>query len=254
MFSLLLHPTPDQEDYLIAELGEQGTTGIIQENGCLRAFFQDDRDAEALKTRLAEFAPEMRFEPATDWELITREAWPPLLIGRRFFLAPPWSNEPTPAGRLRLEVYPGMACGTGRHPCTQLCLEAMEQCIRPGNRVLDVGAGSGVLSAAAALLGAYPVIGCDIDHEAVRLARERVALPLFTGSADAVRSGWADVIVANIDSAAIERLAAEFTRTGRPAATLILSGFPEWDMPDGFQARQLLRRGEWVCLVCRIGA
>ncbi len=116
--------------------------------------------------------------------------------------------------------------------------------------MLDVGAGSGILSAAAALLGARHVVGCDVDHDAVEIARERVRLPLFTGSADAVRSNWADIVVANIDSATIELLAPELARVRKPDSTLILSGFPESDRPEGITARKILKREEWACLIC----
>jgi ribosomal protein L11 methyltransferase len=234
----------------MAELSDAGTAGIVEEDGCIRAFFEDDCDTARMLDRFAEFEPELRQELNIDWEQASREAWPPLLIGRRFFLVAPWSDEPTPEGRLRLEVYPGRACGTGRHPATQLCLEALEKYVRPGDRVLDVGTGSGILSAAAALLGAGMVIGCDVDHDAVEIARERVHLPLFTGSPDAVCSNWADVVVANIDSATIERIAPELARVRRPDSTLILSGFPEWDLPEGFSVRKILQREEWRCLIC----
>ena len=250
MFSLLLHAPPDREDYLIGELYEAGTIGLAEENAGLRAFFDDEQDTGRLTRLFAEFAPELRRETRVDWAQASREAWPSLLIGQRFFLVAPWSDEPAPEGRLRLEIYPGRACGTGRHPATQLCLEALEESIRPDHRVLDVGAGSGILSAAAALLGAGRVIGCDVDYDAIEIARERVHLPLFAGSVDAVRSEWADVIVANIDSATIERIAPELARVRKPDSTLILSGFPEGDLPEGFSARKILLREEWCCLIC----
>jgi ribosomal protein L11 methyltransferase len=224
--------------------------GIVDEDGRLRAFFEDDSDHAGLLNRFADFAPELRQEPSTDWEQVSRDAWPPLLIGRKFFLVAPWSDEPTPAGRLRLEIYPGMACGTGRHPATQLCLEALEEYVHPGDRVLDVGTGSGILSAAAALLGAGLVVGCDVGHDAINTALERVHLPLFTGSADAFASNWADVVVANINSATIEQLAPELARVRKPDSTLILSGFPEGDLPKHFSAKNILKRGEWRCLIC----
>jgi ribosomal protein L11 methyltransferase len=250
LFSLLLQSSPDREEFLIAELWQQSTAGIVEEDGRIRAFFEDDCDPVRLLDLFAEFTPELRQEPSTDWEQVSREAWSPLLIGRNFFLVPPWSNEPTPAERLRLEVYPGRACGTGRHPATQLCLEAMEDYLRPGDHVLDVGAGSGILSAAAVLLGAGLVVGCDIDHDAIEIARERLSLPLFTGSAEAVRSQWAEVVVANIDSATVEQLASELARVRKADSTLILSGFPEWDLPEGFSVKKILRREKWCCLIC----
>lgn len=251
MFSLLLHPSPDREDILVAELQDCGTAGITQEGAGLRAFFSDDQDAGLLQQRFADFSPEIREEQPVDWERVTQEAWPPLLVGERFFLVAPWDEAaPTPAGRLRLEIYPGMACGTGRHPATQLCLQAIERYVRPGARVLDVGSGSGILSAAAMLTGAGLVIGCDIDPDAVHIARERVNVPMFVGSVDAVRSEWADVVVANIDAATLERIAPELERVSKPGSTLILSGFPEWDMPEGFSPKEVLRLEEWCCFVC----
>jgi ribosomal protein L11 methyltransferase len=248
---LLFHSLAEREDILIAELYECGTAGITQEDHGLRAFFEAGLDAASLLHRFAEFSPELRAEPEVDWEQITREAWPPICVGERFYLVAPWDRDSaTPPGRLRLEIYPGMACGTGRHPATQLCLQAIERYVKPGARVLDVGSGSGILSAATMLMGAASVIGCDIDAEAVRIARERVNPPMFVGSVDAVRSQWADVIVANIDAATLERIAPELERVRKPVSTLILSGFPEWDLPDGFSAKVILSLEEWRCFIC----
>ncbi len=209
--------------------------GITEEENGLRAFFADDPEAESLLQRFAGFSPELREEKPTDWEQVTRDAWPPLCVGERFYLVAPWDDAaPTPPGRLRLEIYPGMACGTGRHPATQLCLEAIERHVKPAMRVLDVGSGSGILSDAALLMGAGCVVGCDVDADAVEVARERVRVPMFVGSADAVQSEWADVIVANIDAATLQLIAPELARVRKRQSTLILSGFPEWDVPDGF--------------------
>ena len=218
MFSLFLHCAPDEEDLVTAELWEQNTAGVVDEPGGLRAFFEDDQRAPEMLRCFYNLSPQFRMESETDWEQVSRDAWPPMLVGERFFLVPPWRDDPAPPGRLRLEIHPGMACGTGRHPATQLCLEAMERYIRPGSTVLDVGSGSGILSAAARLLGASQVIACDIDHDAVEIARQRVDVPFFTGSIDAVRSNSADVIVANINSETIERLHDEFERVRRRRA------------------------------------
>ena len=244
-----MRPAPECEDYLIAELAEHGTTGITEEDGGLRAFFDESSDSRSLLDRFAEFAPEVREEAPTDWAQVSRDAWPPLTVGQRFYLVPPWRrDEPTPPGRVRLEVFPGMACGTGRHPATQLCLQAIERYVRPGDRVLDVGTGSGILARAAALMGAERVIACDIDPDAVRAASEcHDSPPLFAGSIDAVCSRWADVIIANIDAATIELLAPELQRVRKPDSVLILSGFPVGEIPEGFQAKETLEQGEWLC-------
>lgn len=250
MFSIFLPCAPADEDLITAELWEQHTAGVADEPGGLRAFFEDDLCLPQVLQRFGWLKPRLRMEPSTDWEQVSRDAWPPMLVGERFFLVPPWRDDSTPPGRLRLEIHPGMACGTGRHPATQLCLEAMERYVGPGAAVVDVGSGSGILSAAARLLGAWPVIACDIDHEAVAIARERVDVPFFTGSIDAIRSDTADLVIANINSETIERLRHEFARVRRASGSvLILSGFPEWDRVEGFEIAEVLQRDEWVCIV-----
>ena len=233
-----------------AELWDAGTTGIAEEAGGLRAFFEDTSEWQALLERFAVYNPELRREDPVDWAQVSRDAWPPILVGQRFFLTPPWRDDPTPVGRIRIEMTPGMACGTGHHPATQLCLEAMEEYVSPGTTVLDAGTGSGILMVAAKLLGASRVIGCDIDPAAIQIARDRVRTPLFIGSIDAVRSQSADVIAVNISAAAIEELAAELHRVRKPQSTLILSGFTNWDVPKGFRAKKVLQSEEWRCLIC----
>lgn len=249
MFSLLLRPpAASDEDLLVADLWECGTLGIVGRDECLQAFFDHSQDPAALLDRFAVFQPELRQEADVDWEQKTRDAWPPLPIGQKLYLVAPWNTEPAPEGRLRLEIEPGMACGTGRHPATQLCLEALEALVRPGMLVVDVGTGSGILAQAAVLLGARRAIACDIDGDAVAIAARRLPGCVFTGPAEAVRSGSADLIVANIDAAVIEAIGPELARIRRGDSSMILSGFREDDLPEGFNARQVFTREGWTCL------
>jgi ribosomal protein L11 methyltransferase len=201
---------------LLAELYEAGTLGLIEYDGWVEAFFDDYETA-------ARFG-EPREAPDVDWVQRTEDAWPPVLVGQKFFLVAPWRTEPTPEGRFRLEINPGQQCGTGQHPCTQKCLEAMERIVQPGDSVLDVGSGSGILSIAARLLGAGRVVSCDIDPE---------ASVDFIGSVDAVRANSFDVVVANINEDVIGRMLPDFERVARHR---ILSGFQDDD-------------GEWTCFV-----
>jgi len=203
----------------LADLYEAGTLGIIEHDGWVEAFFEDRETA-------ARFG-EPREAPAVDWVQQTEDAWPPLLVGEKFFLVAPWRTEPTPAGRFRLEVNPGLQCGTGQHPCTQKCLVAMERIIKPGDSVLDVGSGSAILSIAAKLLGAGRVVACDIDSDA-----PTTEVPFFVGSVDAVRGGAFDVVVANINEDVIGAMRPDFERVAKHQ---ILSGFQD-------------DHGEWTCV------
>jgi len=206
------------DELVTLRLWEAGTLGVTEGDGYVDAFFEDADVASQFGV------PEAVVD--VDWVARTHEAFPPLLVGEKFFIAAPWRTEPTPPGRIRLVINPGAQCGTGYHRCTQLCLEAMEKLIRPGDSVLDVGSGSGILSLAATLLGAGRVVSCDIDPDA--------AGPecFFVGSVDAVRSGTFDVVVANINEDVIGSMRADFERVAR---VRILSGFQNDD-------------GEWTCV------
>ena len=209
----------DVDDLLTLRLWEAGTLGITEGHGFVDAFFED----EEIASRFGE----PKAIPEVDWVARTHEAFPPLLVGEKFFLAAPWRTEPTPEGRIRLVVNPGAQCGTGYHRCTQLCLEAMEKLIRPGYSVLDVGSGSGILSLAARLLGAGRVVSCDIDPDAAGPEN------FFVGSVDAVRSGTFDLVVANINEDVVGSMRPDFERV---APRRILSGFQD-------------DAGDWTCVI-----
>lgn len=219
MFFVRIPAPASRYDELIAQLWEAGTDGIVESPGFIDAYFPTAEPAAQFGTPIE--------AATTDWVKATEDAWPPQLVGDKFFIVAPWRAEPTPPGRFRLEINPGMQCGTGQHPCTQLCLEAMERVLRPGDRVLDVGTGSGILALAAQMLGAGLVVACDIEEDSSH------AVPFFLGSVDAVASGAFDLVVANISDIVMHELKPEFDRVARRK---ILSGFQN-------------EHGEWSCLV-----
>ncbi len=228
MQSLSLECTVEQAEFVSAELYDLETEGINEEDlpaGLvrLRAFFLTPFDAAAFSA----FNPKWEEEPKRDWRKEMEDHWPSIEVGR-FFIVAPWSDDSTPEGLLRLCVHPGLAFGTGRDTTTQLCLESLEQLIQPGMAVLDVGTGSGILAEAAYLLGATRVEACDIDFVAAHAAREQLPadIGIFVGSARSVASGWADLIVANINAETITNLAPEFKSILKPAGRVILCGIP----------------------------
>ena len=121
--------------------------------------------------------PRLRFLAETDWAEAWKAGYGVLRIGRRLVVRPTWRDDYTPLpDDLLIELDPGMAFGSGLHPTTRLCLEALEDTLRPGQAALDVGTGSGILSIAAARLGASRVLALDTDPLAVQIARENVVL------------------------------------------------------------------------------
>lgn len=262
MYSLYLHCQEQEAELLSAELWDEGASGIQEDTlpgaRCLlRAWFEDPA---GLLQRFAPFDPRIESEPEVDWEEVCRQAWQPFELGRRLYMAPEWDENPTPRGRLRLTIHPGQALGSGAHPATQLCLEALESYLRPADTVLDVGTGSGILASAAVLLGARRAIGCDIDYPSVAIARSNLfhdSVPplLFAGSTRSVRSASVDLLVANINAVTHETLAAEYARICR--GTLVLSGFPDRHLKrvsealaaEGFAVSATLLRQEWICLI-----
>lgn len=247
MVRLTFECPSESREVCIAELWEAGCLGIEeQEGGALVAFFDDGADTGEFERR---FGAERKVEADTDWVEVARAAWEPLAVGERFFLVPEWRDDPAPAGRVRLEMRPGMACGTGAHPCTQLCLAAMERWLRPGDRVLDVGAGSGILTEAARLLGAGAALACDIDPVAVEAARRRLAGVLFQGSLRAVRGASVDLVLVNINLAAIEALGVEIERVLALEGRAILSGFPAGAVPELGRRLEVRQEQGWACVV-----
>lgn len=251
MWSILFHPEPDDRDVLIVELWETGTSGLIEEGDALRAFFEDSIRPENICSFSKAPVTNFRREEEIDSFHFSRENWDPVVAGKRFFITPPWYRGDVPDGRLHLSIEATSAFGTGRHESTQLMLEALETYLLPGDTVFDVGCGSGILSAAASLLAASAVYSCDIHAGALSAARRQIQTPLFGGSADAVRSGLADIVVANISATVVDHIAFDLWRVAKPQGIVILSGFVREKLPKRFRAEKTMERAGWQCWMCR---
>lgn len=143
---------------------------------------------------------------AEDWENNWKKYYKPLRIGEHIVIKPTWEEVELIDGDVTVELDPGMAFGTGSHASTHMCLEFLEKTIKKGDKVLDIGTGSGILGIAALKLGAESVTAVDIDPLAVKIAKENAALngfsepefKVFEGDLADKVTGEYDVVLANI--------------------------------------------------------
>jgi ribosomal protein L11 methyltransferase len=201
--------------------------------------------------------------PSQDWSEVWKREYKTIRVGR-VLIKPTWAATPEIApGSVLVTLDPQMAFGTGSHASTQLALEALQACIRPGQVLADIGTGTGILAIAAALLGARRVYAVDNDPIAVRAARANCRLngvdkmvelrcaESLSGLPQAL-----DGIVANISPHVDIELARAAPRYLKPGAFLILSGFTEKSEEEvtaamleaGFSISTRYCEGEWVCL------
>ncbi len=133
--------------------------------------------------------PAFRTVVDEDWMAAWKKHYHPIPVGKRLLVLPAWLENPMP-DRIDVRIDPSMAFGTGTHPSTQLCMELIEDHMQPGQRVIDVGCGSGILSIAAIKLGAQHALGVDIDSMAVRSTRENA---VRNGVSEQIETGMGSV-------------------------------------------------------------
>ena len=193
-----------------------------------------------------------------DWENNWKQFYKPMEIGERLIVVPEWENANTD-GRVPLILNPGLTFGTGSHATTRLCLTALEKHVANGQRVLDLGCGSGILSIAALLLGAEHAFACDIDEKCVDVAYENAALNGIGKDKYTVRwgdvlsdrqlqkemGGQYDIIVANIVSDVIIGLAPQVRPFLKESGLFLTSGIID---TRAAEVAQKLREAGWEIL------
>ena len=231
----------------------------------------DENPAEILplfKERLEDSGIEYKLETSgveqEDWQNAWKKYYHAMDIGERLAIVPGWEDYDT--DRIVITMDPGMAFGTGTHETTSLCLETLDSLVKGGERVLDIGTGSGILAIAALKLGAACAEGVDIDPMCVRTAGENAArngvedrFTVLVGDLSDKASGQYNIITANIVAAAILSLAPNVPALMAPGARFIASGIIETRKEEvltglraaGLEPVEIKEKRGWVCIICK---
>lgn len=260
----------DREKPLFGEPGIE-IDDFAWDHSRLKVLCNDDFDMEsALEEAVKEHGwkkptVENKVEvPDNDWVRMTQAQFQPTQIAGDLWIVPSW-HEPPDAKAVNIRLDPGVAFGTGTHPTTRLCLEWLHDHSLAGKSVLDYGCGSGILAVAAQKLGASPVLGTDIDPQAIEAAVYNAEV----NRADAqfflpeeMPDGRFDVVVANILSNPLRLLAPALLARVREGGFLVLSGILERQADELIEVYQSHRPDSplavwksldgWVCLAGQI--
>ncbi|MBQ3463390.1 MAG: 50S ribosomal protein L11 methyltransferase [Clostridia bacterium] len=209
-----------------------------------------------------------------DWTNNWRKYFHTMEIGERLLIKPEWEELEKPTDRIVFNIEPGMSFGTGSHYTTQLCLEALEKYIKPGDKMLDLGCGSGILSVIALMLGASEAVAVDIDPNAVDTAYQNAARNNVDKSKYTVLAGNVvtdsdiqaeisrnkyEVVCANIVADVIIGLAPKAREYMKEGGVFITSGIIEDRIDDvkaalldnGFEIVAVNKRKDWASIICR---
>ena len=255
-----------QEQALYGEPGMPPPKGAWAQS-LLRVLFADEAQADAaLAALLAEdILPDLQeVQQSTvedqDWVRLTQSQFQPVSIADALWIVPSWHEPPEVAAPI-IRLDPGLAFGTGTHPTTRLCLEWLARQTPSQLSVLDYGCGSGILAIAAAKFGAGPVVGVDIDPDAVLATEANAAandVTVQAGLPDKVADAQFDIVVANILSAPLKLLAPAIAAHVKPGGWLVLSGILDRQAEEliaayaPYCALQIDKTLDgWVCLAGR---
>lgn len=210
------------------------------------------------------FIDEVRDE---DWENSWKKYYHTFKIGERLVIKPSWEEYQAKDGEVIIDIDPGMAFGTGIHASTRFCMKFVDQYVQGGENIVDAGCGSGILSIAAAKLGAARVFAMDVDELAVKIARENISLnhleTIIAAQAgdiiEEIRLQRPDMILANITAEVVNLLIPEAAKVMAPGSYLFGSGIVDSRWPGvkqqlethGFVIEQMLTDVDWVGVAAR---
>lgn len=245
----------------------------------VKFYVTDDEDGKALLRQYTDGLEGYEILSAplkeNDWATSWQKYYKPVAVGEKLYIIPEWEKGSTlPKGKTPVWLNPGLTFGTGGHASTQLCLESLEQTVRPGDLVLDLGCGSGILSIAALCLGAGFAAAVDIDPKAVDVAYENAALNGIGRNRYSVRAGNVlsdrglvdtlaqrkyQVVLANIVADVIIPLSAFAGDFMAPDGAFICSGIIDTRSGDvaaalkknGFTIMEKKEKNGWCAFLCK---
>jgi ribosomal protein L11 methyltransferase len=259
---------------LLAALRAGEALGSWEEKGILHLYWPEEKWSpealEDLKRALGDLGVEaeeagleIRGIPDQDWNAVWAASLRPIRLGRKIRVRQSWHCAEPGFDGIELVIDPKRAFGTGHHETTQMVVEWLETRIRGGERILDIGTGTGILAMAAIRLGAASALAVDSDPVALECAREyavangfRSELIMRLGSFEDLGEGRFDVIVANLDGKTLPRLCAALPDLLKPGGIACLSGLLQKDYCEvaeslgaaGLQVNSCMQRGEWLAL------
>ena len=244
---------------------------LLESQPSVTVYRESDADAkktlDELEERIRADFPECTFKRKIvcdeDWKDKWKEYFKPAKVTERLVVKPTWESYEKKDDELVIEIDPGMAFGTGTHETTSLCLELLEEHIKPGDSVLDVGCGSGILAIAAGLLGAGEVLGVEIDPVAVTVGKENVARNNLTDRVQVIQGDLtkgvdfcADIVLANLMADLVKILSADVAKHMCPGGIYISSGILAELSEEvrkvievcGFDILEVRKKGEWCAI------
>ncbi len=210
-----------------------------------------------------------------DWENNWKQYFKPIYVGDRLIIKPEWEKIEDADDKIVFNIDPGMTFGSGQHETTRLCVETLDVTVKKGDKVLDLGCGSGILSIIALMLGAESARAVDIDPNCKKIAYSNAALngigediytvldgniltdEKFKSSTE--NSGPYDIVVANIVADVIIPLAKDVRRYLKDGGTFIASGIIEMRIDEvkeaiekeGFEILEIKKENDWYCIISR---
>ncbi|MEB6548043.1 50S ribosomal protein L11 methyltransferase [Heyndrickxia sporothermodurans] len=204
-----------------------------------------------------------------EWATAWKKYYNPVKISEKFTIVPTWEKyEAVSSDELIIELDPGMAFGTGTHPTTVMCIQALERTVKQNDTVIDVGTGSGVLSIAAALLGASQVTALDLDEVAVQSAKLNVKLNKVQDKVTVSKNdllngmnGQVDVVVSNILAEVIMSFTDDVAKAVKPNGYFIASGIIQQKkdqvkdaiISSGFTIVETIVMEDWIAFIAKRG-